>query len=69
MQFTVSRRTKLGAISFERPTLEAALALASELIQAGIPRSVVDITDTRTGQIYDEAEIRVLQQKQDGRLP
>lgn len=67
MRFTVSRSTKTGAIGFERETLEGALALATELIVAQVPRSTVRVTDTETGQIYEEAEILVLQRQQDGR--
>ena len=67
VRFTVSRSTKMGAIGFERPSLEAALALATELIGAQVPRSIVRVTDTETGQTYEEAEILALQQRQDGR--
>lgn len=57
----------MGAIGFERPTLEGALALATELIQAQVPRSVVRIVDTETGAAYEEQEILTLQQQQEGR--
>ena len=57
----------MGAIGFERPTLEGALALATELIQAQVPRSVVRIVDTETGTAYEEQEILALQQQQEGR--
>ena len=69
MPFTVSRSTKTGAIGFERPTLENALALATELILAQVPRSTVRIVDTETGTVYEESEILSLQQRQDGRRP
>lgn len=67
MPFTVSRSTRTGSIDFQRPTLEGALALATELIAANVPRTVVAILDEKTGRVYDEPEIAMLQSQQDGR--
>lgn len=65
--FTVSRSTRTGSIAFERESLEGALALATELIAAQLPRSIVRIVDAETGQVFNETEITDLQTRQDGR--